>query len=141
MAGKGQIMNRWQKIAWFNLTVAAAGTVFAVVLAVIGVVKLTLIVLLGMGVLLGISPVLFGKKQGRIDFDERDQSIRLRALFFASFVSLWCLIAQCVLQVFKVGPRGSIPAGTLVGTVYGALVAFILAKSLWTLFEYRYGKK
>jgi hypothetical protein len=134
-------MNRAQKIAWFNLAVVAAGAVFVVVLAVIGVVKLMLIVLLGMGALVGISPVLFRKKQGRIEFDERDQLIRLRALFFASSVSLWWLIAQCVLQVFKVGPRGLVPVGTLLGTVCGALVTFIVTKSFWTLFEYRYGKK
>ncbi len=136
-------MNRAQKIAWFNLAVVAAGAVFVVVLGVIGVVKspLMLIVLLGMSALVVISPLLFRKKQGRIEFDERDQLIRLRALFFASFGSFWFLIAQCVLQVFEVGPRGSVPVGTLVGTVYGALVVFVTGKSLWTLIEYRRGKK
>jgi hypothetical protein len=134
-------MNRAQKIAWCNLAVMIAGAVLVTVLAIIGVFKLMLIVLLGIVVLVGILPLFFRKKRGHVDFDERDQLIRLRALFFASFVSLWFLIAQCVLQVFKVGPRGSVPVGTLVGTVYGALVGFVIGKSLWTLIEYRRGKK
>ncbi|MHC4365617.1 MAG: hypothetical protein ACYS18_11870 [Planctomycetota bacterium] len=134
-------MNKAQKIAWCNLAVLIAGAVLVTVLAIIGAFKSALVASLGIVVLVGILPLFFRKKRGHVDFDERDQLIRLRALFFASSVSFWLLIVQCVLQIFKVGPRGSVPVGTLVGTVYGALVAFVIAKSLWTLIEYRYGKK
>ncbi len=140
-------MNRAQKIAWFNLIVIAASlTISGAAVGILNILygmptALGGLGFLGIGALVGLSPFLFRKKPGQFDFDERDQLIRLRALFFASFVSLWCLIAQCVLQVFKVGPRGSVPVGTLVGTVYGALVSFVIGKSLWTLIEYRRGKK
>ncbi len=134
-------MNKAQKIAWFSLAVMAAGAVLVVLLAIIEAVKLMLVVLLGMGVLVGTLPLFFRRKHDRVDFDERDALIRMRALFFASFVSFCCLIAQCLLQVFEVGPRGSVPVGVLVGTVFGALFTFVITKSLWTLIEYRYGKK
>ncbi|MBN2456470.1 MAG: hypothetical protein JXB29_08065 [Sedimentisphaerales bacterium] len=134
-------MNKAQKIAWFNLVTIIAGFGFGFTLVAVEMFKLAVILFLSAGALITISPQLFREKRGRIDFDERDQSIRLRALFFASFSSFWFLIIQCVLQVFKVGPRGSVPVGTLVGTVSGALFAFVTAKSLWTLYEYRHGKK
>ncbi|MBN2018829.1 MAG: hypothetical protein JW749_01240 [Sedimentisphaerales bacterium] len=134
-------MNRAQKIAWFNLAVVLVGAALVVLLAVIEAVKWMLAVLLGIVILIGISPFLFRGKGSHVEFDERDQLIRLRALFFASFVSLWCLILQCGIQVVKVGPRGSVPVSTLVGLAGGALISFVITKSLWTLIEYRYARK
>ena len=134
-------MNRAQKIAVFNLAVMMAGAGLVIVLAVVEAVKLIFIALLGVIALVGISPLIFRGEKGHIDFDERDVLIRLRALFFASFLSFCWLIGQCLWQVFEVGLEGSVPVGRLLGMLCGALFTFVITKSLWTLIEYRHGKK
>jgi hypothetical protein len=134
-------MNKAQKIAWFNLAVLLSGAVLIVLFASMEAVKLMFAVLLFIAALLGVAPLFFRGKKGRVDFDERDQLIRMRALLFASISSFLYLIWQCAFQIIRVGPKGSIPVGTLVGTVCGALFFFVGMKSFWTLFEYRYGRK
>ena len=134
-------MNKAQKIAWFNLAVVLAGTALSVLLAIMEAVKLMFVVFLGIGVLVGISPLLFRKKGTHVDFDERDQVIRLRALFFASGSSFLYLILTCAIQVIRVGSKGSIKVSTLVGLIGGALIFYVMMKSFWILIEYRYGRK
>jgi hypothetical protein len=134
-------VNKAQKIAWFNLAVVMAGSVFVITLAVLEAVKLMVIVMLTIVAVVGISPLIFRKKEEHIDFDERDKLIRVRAWFFASFVSFFWLITQCVTWSIFFRQRGFIQANILIGLPVGAVFTFIITKSYWTLFEYRYGKQ
>lgn len=134
-------MNRAQKVAWFNLTVMIAGLVLVVVLAAIGVVKLAAVITLGIGGLVGLSPVLFRQRQGRVSFDERDQLINTRATLIASAATCGYFTAMCMMPLVTVGPNGSVPVSGLIGIVVGALICFVVSKSVATLLTYGWGGK
>ena len=85
-------MNRLQKIAWFNLVVILTGLVLssiavAVLAFVAFVAERPLRAALGglgfMGIIgfTGLSPLLFRKAKGQVEFDERDQLYNMRAWF------------------------------------------------------------
>ena len=134
-------MNRAQKIAWFNLTVMVAGVVLVMVMAVIEVIKFAIVILLGIGGLVGISPVLFWKKRGKINFDERDQLIYVRGTLMASVITCSYFAVMCIMPLITVGPKGLVPVNELIGIVIGALICFVTSKSLITLLAYGRGNK
>jgi hypothetical protein len=134
-------MNRAQKIAWFNLIVVLAGSAAVVVLAVIEVVKLVLAAFIVMGGLVGMSPLLFWKRRGRVEFDERDQLIRVGTTLAATGATCGYFLAMCIMPLFTMGPKGCVPVGGLVGMAIGGVICLVTAKSLNTLFWYWRGGK
>jgi hypothetical protein len=133
-------MNRAQKIAWFNLTVMVAGVALVMVMAAIKVIELAIVILLGIGGLVGISPVLFWKK-GKINFDERDELISERGILMASVITCSYFAVTCLMPLITVGPKGSVPVNELIGIVIGAFICFVTSKSVITLLAYGRGNK
>jgi len=82
-------MNRWQKIAWFNLIVIVAGLVISVVAAgtlppderLVPPNRITVVIVISL-VLVGIAKTIFRKADKGADFDERDGQIHRRANLF-----------------------------------------------------------
>ncbi len=134
-------MNRAQKIAWFNLFVVVVGSAVVVALAVIEVVKLAAAALIVMGGVVGMSPLLFWKRRGRVEFDERDQLIRVGTTLVATSATCGYFPAMCVMPLFTMGPKGCVPVSGLVGMAIGGVICLVTAKSLNTLFQYWWGGK
>ncbi len=142
-------MNRWQKIAWYNLIVIV--TVFTLSGVAIG----TLAIIVGMpgalgglGLLgflgfLGLTPIIFRKKKGglKIDFDERDQVIWMRATVGAYSVFWLVFTAACMIPWFIIGPKGTIPIYVLPAMLAGGFVIVQLIQSIAILIQYRWGAK
>jgi hypothetical protein len=114
---------------------------FFMVMAAIKVIKLAIVILLGIGGLVGISPVLFWKKRGKINFDERDQLISERGTLMASVITCTYFAVMCIKPLITVGPKGLVPAYELIGIVIGAIICFVTSKSITTLLEYSKGNK
>ena len=90
-------MNRMQKIAWYNMIVivaalTASGATVGLLAIFFGMPKaLGGLGFLGIAGFMGLSPVLFRKKQGDVDFDERDLLIYRKAIIVAySIFWLFC---------------------------------------------------
>ena len=143
-------MNRWQKIAWFNLIVIAL--TLAVTVGV--VIVLTMIdgmpwALYGLGfggriVLTLISPLLFRAKKkapGKTIFDERDEQIHRKADKASDTASLALFLAVCIGAFFVVGLSGSVPVIMLPLMVCWAFIAGKLAESVAVLTQYGWGGK
>lgn len=109
-------MNRWQKIAWFNLIVVATAFVTCSIMAAGMPLKeaitppspLTFVVVPAL-VLVAISEkMIFRKKSNQVDVDERDKQIHMRCRYagwtaFASSVAAGIMICY-----FAVGPKGAL---------------------------------
>jgi hypothetical protein len=111
-------MNRWQKIAWFNLAVTTICFMacFAITIAMqfkpatTPPTPLSLVIIPSL-VLVAISKLIFRKKSKQLDFDERDtqihkksQYVGLWAFFLATTVAITVEIMICF---FAAGPRGT----------------------------------
>ena len=141
-------MNRWQKIALFNLIVIVAGSVISVVAA--GMLppderlmppnRITVVIIISL-VLYAMAKTIFRKADKGVDFDERDGQIRRRATRFGWMglaLGMWATIMFCY---FAVGPLGSFPPLALtiiplVGMAFG-----IIVESVATLIQYGLGAK
>lgn len=135
-------MNRAQKIAWFNLIVVTVSLIGLVAACLIGISRDLFYVLWFLGALgpIGLSPILFRKKRGRVSFDERDALIRVKAWLIGLSASYGSLGGVCIAKCFEVGLKGSVPAYGLLAIWIGGLFCFVVAKSLMTLFLYGGGK-
>ena len=86
---KGNDMNKAQKIAWFNIivlgtTASLTGVSILVVWLIAGMPRaLGGLGFLGLCGVMGLSPLIFRRKEGEVSFDERDQLINYRAVLFA----------------------------------------------------------
>ena len=109
-------MNRWQKIAWFNLIVIAAAFVICIVMAAtMSPVKaialpspLSLVIIPAL-VLVAISEkVIFRKKAEPVDRDERDRQIDNRSGYIGWMAFALAVVVQLTLCSVAVGPRGVI---------------------------------
>ena len=144
-------MNRWQKMAWFNLVVVA----ITIGVAAAAVIVFTLMTgMLSQGALYGlsfggvivfslISPLIFrAKKQpGEVSFDERDEQIRRKADKASDNASLGLFVAVCMGGLLAVGPNGSVPVMTLPYMVCWAFIAAKIAESVATLIQYGWRNK
>ena len=142
-------MNRWQKMAWFNLIVILASAVLSItaVSVLYFVVGLPMHRALGgsglMGFcgLAGLSPTLFRKKQGQVSFDERDLLIQKKASL-AAYTAFWVLfIAAAMIPFCILGPKGLISVKTLPAMVIGGIITIVLVQSIVTLEEYGWRDK
>jgi len=145
-------MNRAQKIAWFNLVVILmclllSGIAVAVLAFLAFVAELPLRAALGglgfMGIIgfTGLSPLLFRKAKGQVEFDERDQLYNMRAWFLGFCASYLLFVIVCMTTWFIHGPMGTISVNVLPLTVTGGFMALILVHSLAILVQYGWGGK
>ena len=109
-------MNRWQKIAWFNLIVIVAGSVISVVAAgtlppderLVPPNRVSVVIIISL-VLVGIAKTIFRKSDKGVDFDERDGQIHRRANLFGWTGFGLGTAATIMVCYFAVGPKGSFP--------------------------------
>ena len=135
-------MNRWQKIAWFNLivisaTLALTGIVVAVLAVKVGMPKAWGgLGMLGFFGLMGLSSVIFRKDKGKVGFDERDQLINYRAVLGA-YSFFWLIFtAVCMIPFFILGPGGSISVRMLPFMLVGICISLQLVHSVAILVQY-----
>ena len=105
-------MNRWQKIAWFNITIVIVCFLACLILAAImqpervatPPTPLSLVIIPSL-VLVAISKFIFHRESKRVDFDERDINIHKKSYY----VGLWAFVISMVVQnvtcVLALGPR------------------------------------
>ena len=142
-------MNRYQKLAWWNLivitfTIIITTTAIAIEFHIRGYSELGLYFIAPL-VLLRFNPFLFKKPQseGGVVSDERDTLIVKRAVSFA-YTTFWIVFIVSSFAIFwstGMGPKSSIPAITLpLMAVGGALFMKILC-SVAILVQYSRGPK
>ena len=138
-------MNRWQKIAWFELIVIVAGSVISVIAAgtlppeerLMPPNRVTVVIIISF-VLVGMSKTIFRKADKGVDFDERDGQIHRRANLFGWTGFGLGMAATIMVCYFAVGPRGSfpplaLPVIPLVGVAIYMIVASVAALILYGL--------
>jgi hypothetical protein len=135
-------MNRYQKIAWFNLIVILiAVIVTAVAIAVefhlrgystIGWWSI------GILALLQLTPHVFKKPQSPagVVTDERDELILKNAVARAWMAFWWVFVALCFVAFLVVGPRNSVPTIALPLIALGAGLFLKIACSVAILVQY-----
>jgi len=140
-------MNRYQKIAWFNLIVITATilittTAIAIELHMRGYSTIApgFIVI---GALLKLNPFLFKKPKGqnKVVSDERDKFIVKRAVSFA-YITFWFVFFVSSFAVFifmGMGPKSSVPTITLPLMAAGGAVFIKIVSSVAILVQYGRG--
>ena len=137
-------MNKTQKIERFNLIVIlTALTLSAIAVSVFYfVVDLPIrralggLGFLGIAGLIGLSPILFGKRRGQISFDERDQLIHIRATVVAYSVFWLVFAAACMIPWWILETGAAIPVVVLPAMLAGGFVIVQLVQSVATLVQY-----
>ena len=138
-------MNRWQKIAWYNLIIILVS--LSLMAAAVGILALKYGMpkaLGGLGALgtlwlLGLSPVLFRKKEGTVDYDERDKLIFYRSIQIAYAVFWPVFVAACMIPFFIIGPSGSISVYWLPLMLVTISITLTLVHSVAVLVQYGWG--
>jgi len=138
-------MNRYQRIAWFNLiviVVAAVATSIAIAVefhlrgySTIG------LFFLGILVLLKFTPFLFKQPPGPsgVVSDERDELIRTRAAAYA-WITFWLvLLVSCFSLWFLIGPQSSVPTIVLPLLAFGTGMVHKIVTSVAILVQYGRG--
>ena len=140
-------MNRWQKIAWYNIFVI----IFAFILTGVCVGVLTIKhgmpkALSGLGMLgtlglLGLSCLIFKQKKQHADFDERDKLIFYKSIQI-TFAIFWPLFtAACMVPWFIIGPNNLISSNVF-PILLGAIgITLIVVQSIATLVQYGWRNK
>jgi len=143
------IMNRVQKMACFNLFVAAvslgmsAGA--AVIIGLIGGVQKAWLGFSFMGLcgLIALGPIIFRKdaSEDKVPFDERDLLIQKKASLAGYNASYGFFVAVCMVIWSVVGMKGTIPVLVLPLMVCGGLCTLMFTQSLTLLVQYKRGRK
>ena len=140
-------MNRYQKLAWWNLIVITFTIVFTAVAIAIefhirgySTIGLCFIAILA---LLKLNPFLFKKSQSQsgVISDERDSLIIKRALAFTFITFWWVFVISSLLLWWFVGPRNSVPTITLPLMIFGGAVFMKIVCSAAILVQYGKGDK
>ena len=142
-------MNRMQRTAKFNLVVILIALVLSVLAVgvfyfVIGlpirraIGGLGLMGICGLG---GLSPILFKKKPGEVDFDERDLLIQRRALVGAYSIFWALFVLAAMIPFFVLGPGGKVSVWYLAAMVFAGAAVVTLVQSIVTLEMYGWSKK
>jgi hypothetical protein len=121
-----------QKQAWFTLAVLGATTlVVAALIPFLGRGALG-----GFGVLglLGLGPLFYRRKAGRVLTDERDQVIQRRAVVLA-YTVFWLLFVAVGVLVPFVYPE-SVPSWLVGASLFAAFMLFMGVLSVATLVQY-----
>jgi hypothetical protein len=142
-------MNRYQKLAWFNLIVITVTIIITTTAVAIEIhwrgystIAPAFIVILA---LLKLNPFLFKKPKGRdkVVSDERDKFIVKRAVSFA-YITFWIVffVSSLAIHIFMgMGPKSSVPTITLPLMAFGGAVFIKIVSSVAILVQYgRVGK-
>ncbi|HSV99892.1 MAG TPA: hypothetical protein VLI39_06950 [Sedimentisphaerales bacterium] len=138
-------MNRYQKIAWFNLIVIAATVIVtsAAIAVDIHIRGYSTVGwwFVGLLALLKFTPRLFKKPQspGGVVADERDELILKKAVSSAWSAFWWVFVAVTFLSFLVVGPRNSVPTIALPLMAIGAGLFLKVACSVAILMQYGRG--
>jgi hypothetical protein len=142
-------MNRYQKLAWWNLIVIAA-TIIITTTAIIIELKIRGYSIIGPGfiaimILLKFNPFLFKrpKSAGGVVSDERDTLIVKRAVSFA-YIAFWIVFIASSFAVYilmGMEPGSSIPTITLPLIALGGAVFMKILCSVAMLVQYNRGGK
>lgn len=137
-------MNRQQKIAKFTLIVTLAAITISVM--AVGIFyfvagmpirrALSGFGFIGICGLAGLSPLLYRKECGKVDFDERDLLIQKKASLAAYSIFWFLFVLASMIPFFVLGPKGSISVKYLPAMVFGGMVTVMLVQSIVTLEEY-----
>jgi hypothetical protein len=105
-------MNRWQKIAWFNMVIVIVCFIACLILA--GTIEfkriatpptpLSLVIIPSL-VLVAISKYIFPKKSMRIDFDERDVQIHKKSHYVGLWTFILTIVVENMICVLLIGPK------------------------------------
>ena len=143
-------MNRYQKLAWFNLIVITAALVITTAAVAIefhirGYSTTGLWFFVGPLLLLKFKPFLFKKPQseGGVVSDERDSFIVKRAISFA-YTTFWIVffVSSFAVHIFKgMGPKSSIPTITLPLIAVGGCLFMKIMCSAAILVQYGWADK
>ena len=140
-------MNRMQKIAWYNMIVivaalTASGATVGLLAIFFGMPKaLGGLGFLGIAGFMGLSPVLFRKKQGDVDFDERDLLIYRKAIIVAYSIFWLFFTAACMVPYLVLGRGATIRIVVLPIMLGSGYVIFQLTQSIVMLILYGKGDK
>lgn len=140
-------MNRWQKIAVFNILVIfftlslTAGAVTA-----IGITKgfpkaYAGTAFLGLCGLLGFQPFLFRKDKGKVSFDERDLVISRKSVILGFTVSYLFFVFACMGCWWYARADGMIDVKVLPVILFGGYIMSELFRSASLLIMYGRGAK
>lgn len=141
-------MNRWQKIAWFNLIVVIAGFVLSFVAAATLPAqqrfkppnRLTIVIVVTLAAVAA-AKLVFRKKANQVDIDERDRQIS-RAVATPTYIG--CAVGATVAAMtclYAVGPMGTVtPMVAPIIPLVGVGVAIVI-ESVATLVLYGRGGK
>lgn len=142
-------MNRYQKLAWFNLIVITAAIIITTTAIAMEIhwrgystIAPAFIVIL---VLMKLNPFLFKKPKGedKVVSDERDSFIVKRARSFA-YITFWIIFIVSSLAVYismGMGPDSSVPTITLPLMAIGGAVFIKIVSSVAILVQYGGGAK
>ena len=140
-------MNRYQKLAWWNIIVIT----FAIIITTAAIViefhirgYSTLgIYFIAPLVLLKFNRFLFKKPQsdGGVVSDERDSLIIKRALVFTFMTFWWVFLISSFLLWWFIGPRNSVPTITLPLMAFGGGIFMKIVCSAAILVQYGWGSK
>ena len=142
-------MNRYQKLAWWNIIVITASIVVttAIILIEIQTKGYSTFFLWGIGilVLMRFNPFLFKKPKGQdtVVSDERDELIVKRAATVA-YTTFWIVLVAFSMAIFwstGMGPKSTVPAITLPLMVLGGGILMKLVGSVAILVQYSWGIK
>ncbi len=140
-------MNRWQKIAWFNLIVITVSLSFSggavTIIALIAGFPIALCGLgfLGMCGIMGLTPLFFRKKEGQVDADERDHVIQRKSLLTGYIGSYGFFVIVCMGTWIMYRPKGVVSVNMLPIVVCGGLITMELFRSIALLVQYGRGGK
>ena len=109
-------MNRWQKIAWFNLIVVAIAFVTCSILAAGMPLKdaitppspLTFVIVPALVLVAMSEKVIFRRKPHQLDSDERDRQIHRTCKYAAWTAFASSMVAGVLVCYLVVGPKGAL---------------------------------
>ena len=140
-------MNRYQKLAWWNLiiitfTIIITTAAIAIEFRVRGYSTIGIYFIAPL-VLLQFNRYLFKKPQsaGGVVSDERDSLIIKRALAFTFMAFWWVFIISSFLLWWFIGPRNSVPTITLPLMALGGGIFMKIVCSVAILVQYSRGGK
>ena len=84
---------------------------------------------------------IIGKRKAKIDYDERDRLILIRATL-AGYVVLWLyFVAACIFAWLSVAPERSISINVMPMVIVGGIAVFHFVQGLASLIQYGWGGK
>ncbi len=142
-------MNRTQKIARFNLIVMLIALGLSALAVGVSYFVIGLPIrravgglgFLGICGLLGLSPILFRKEAGEVDFDERDLLIQRKAALGAYSIFWFLFVLAAMVPFFVLGADGKVSVQYLAAMVFAGAAVVTVVQSIATLELYGWRNK